>query len=434
MKLLILGHRAGVQGEVSFCSKLLELCHANRISAELLDIFDLLPGPDQREQLSSLSVINIDQSYQYSIDTSPFDNPLSIHGHNRLQSLYEDNDRVVLFGTMPYLQIGLVKFGITEQLPTIGWFYPYSVKQDFIYQPYLQHSTLLTTYSPTGIDYLLANGVPKHKIIMIPIPYPQLADLSYCKIQQYGNTEYKKDYLGSVAENMNKTLNIQPSTVVFGLFSRIVPMYNHVFILKQCRELAATGVDFILLIKSPLPINDDYTDDAMTYTQTYLQLRHELYNEPWLLLDEHFASLEELYNCYQAIDISIFMSGAGQAAVEQVALGTPLLLLDIPYNRSLFEQQAYFVDCLAFDEETTIAMPDPNSFQRQVATICTRWPSPGLHRDLIRHLAQERFSGIQVVKRLQLALQACHSYFYHDTEEARYRLRVTELLEQDLTG
>ena len=92
------------------------------------------------------------------------------------------------------------------------------------------------------------------------------------------------------------------------------------------------------------------------------------------------------------------------------------------------------MDCLAFDEETTIAMPDPNSFQRQVATICTRWPSPGLHRDLIRHLAQERFSGIQVVKRLQLALQACHSYFYHNTEEARYRLRVTELLEQDLTG
>ena len=116
---------------------------------------------------------------------------------------------------------------------------------------------------------------------------------------------------------------------------------------------------------------------------------------------------------------------AGQAAVEQVALGTTLLLADMPYNRSLFSEFGEFVRS-DFDEHTNIATPDRNSFINVMRNITCK------DRTQLRTKAQ-RFSPDLAWERLQLAVEAAYSYFHQTSTKDMYKNLLSTEVDRDLS-
>ncbi len=421
--LLMLGHTSGSQGEVTTAKKYAEITYKHKIPSRIVDIFDLISRPQEREKLTALSIINTEKSYRDELDMNPEDNPIAKEAERRLNIYTRNRDCVILYVTTPYNQLGLAKIGIPKKYPTIGWFYFYDVRIDNIYHPLLRDTTVITTYTPTGIDYLLANKVPEHKIVYIPITYPAMVDAIYTVKPDSKKQTFKETYLNKIAKSMNKKAQTNQKTIVFGVISRVVPMYNQVFILECFKKMKSKLSDVVLLIKSPEPSLHD------PFGKKFLELAQELRGEPWFLWDKEFTTYESLFEIYQVIDAAIFMSGAGQAAVEQAALGVPLIVLDIPYNRTLYSDMSWYVKCDNYNNENAVGTPNENSFISTVKTLVSNKETISDMRTQVRTLAEKRFSPQLTYECLSLAMEAAKTYFYKKDDE-QMRKKVKEHLQR----
>jgi hypothetical protein len=429
-RLIILGHASGTQGEVTQAKKLIELAKINDLPVELIDIFDLIPRPEQREKLNSLCKINLASARSGEIDISPSNNAISRFGDEMLQMYYEKYNLVVAFITMPYYQLGLAKLGISSNVPTIARFIPYKLEKNSTYYPYLNKSSIILTHDVLRIKTLLFNDVPIHKIVSIPFAYPKLADKIYSGISSGSLFRARVDYFSEVARAMVKaSVHVDKKTIVFGISSRIIEFYNLNFVLKCFKEIANEINNFVVIMKSPPP--KEGPNSSAEFIAKFNLLVGELWNEPWFLWDQKYYPFEENYQKVSTFDVSIIIAPSGQASVEQVGIGLTLLLLDHPLNRAIhMDKYNFFVDSVQVKKD--VYEPVEADFKNKIKHICNNRNIINTNRSKIRKDSEERFSPKLSIKRLKLAIEAAKSYFYQDDQVEYYKKVLTDEINNDL--
>jgi len=431
-RLLLLGHTSGKQGEVSTSTKLLEIANNFGLPSQLVDVFELIPKPLQRENLTKLTGHNIDMAHQGKIDTNPLDNPISKYGDARMQFFYRNFDSVVLYVTWPLNQLGLTKLGITKKVPTLAWFYPYVVKEDTIYHPFFRETTIITTFTPLTIKYLLFNGVPKHKIVLIPSNYPPLADKVYASLQAEGLLAKRLKFFEGVEARTGKKYSINEDTLIFGISARIINMYNQAFILERFREMASELENFVVILRYAAPKLGQ--DTSQEFIDKFAAVINEIKDEPWFLWDKEFYPFEEVMSLVSLFDVSVMMGPAGVATIEQRGLGVTMLLLDFPVNRGLHtDGHHYFVKMNWWDAETSNSEPNVEDFKDKIRYISKKRKKIKNNREKIREFAVANNSSKATFDRMKLAIDAAKSYHYNDKNVEAYRKIVTKQVDEELS-
>jgi glycosyltransferase involved in cell wall biosynthesis len=356
-------------------------------------------------------------AYELSGLTSDRKQLLTLPGSHFLKNFSSridlDAPWVQLLLVNPYVLTALQRFGVPHLGPTITRIYAHD---DFSpVDPHLHlESTLCITQSLTANLLGLQQGLRADQ--MLYFPYQRLGSPSPNK------RALKRAYLKRVAPH------VDPDSLLVGCAMRLRAGKNGDYLLDAFESIREQVPEAVLVIKGDLDSEADYYDCA-NHTE---ELKQRL-QAPWVIWDRTLSPHEEHLEILQAFDVGVHPTGSDDppnTICEQLALGTPMLILSGGPRDILFRDAALFIEHQGYHRLrrhwSSFYIPKRDDFATKLLRLIK---DASLRQELSNRapaLAQRRFGAEVTRRKLPLLIEGAYHLHHKTTEAPRYRQQILD--------
>jgi glycosyltransferase involved in cell wall biosynthesis len=333
--------------------------------------------------------------------------------------------------TYPKITSQVIRQGLHQGRPTIGRAYAMQ-EFDNVQSHLFDQCDIVTTQSLLASQLAHEGGIPRWKILYVPYQLPP----SFSPVL-FHDPSFKSAYLQELAQRNHKKIRLDAETLIVGCSSRFEYRKNVEYLLWAFENIYSKAPQALLILKGDFDAHMD-CNEGEGYSQHLAALLERVQQQPWFLWDRQRRSFEETLKIYQIFDLCVHLSGAedpGNVAIEQIALGKPLLILNGGTRPYLFKNAACFVEHAGYSHmrqgNWLFFIPDKEDLENKLLWLMTDHSARQELGERAKHLADNRFGPEITQSKIQLMIEAAHHFHFHTDQSAIYRQRILDEWECD---
>ncbi len=341
----ILSHPT-IGGEASVCRKIKDALHdVDGIRIHEHDLFKIAPPEDYQAVVSGMQP-------HASLAVQQKGRAAAERINQQLRKLFVPSvHNVGIILSWYGHPIALHQSGV-DMMPTITWYYPHwtnHTQLDRMQLNAFSRSEVIAPLSPMALKKAIDEGVPAHKLLMIPPSVPSLCHT--LSLQPPSMRPLMRNALiKRISQEMGKPHSPSPHAVLVASYDKLGPEKNIVQLLNAFDSAAHRMPNTYLLLKGNEWVSEQDRSEFERLVGKEVQGRWipgTLWNKPWFLFSRGREPLPQLLQHYVAPTSLLVSVGGAESGpnvvTEAMGLGVPAVVQHTGANPGLYQDAAAYI-------------------------------------------------------------------------------------------